>query len=90
MIDRIRRVLTRHESDGSRAPKPDVDWRVTLRRRNVVAAAAFGLWAVGIEARLVNLQISHHADLVARATVLWKLGPVPAKDAASDRQRATP
>jgi hypothetical protein len=28
-------------------------------------------------------------DRIARATVRWKLGPVPAKDAASAQQRAT-
>jgi acyl-coenzyme A thioesterase PaaI-like protein len=29
-------------------------------------------------------------DLIARATVRWKLGPIPAKDAASSQARATP
>lgn len=43
------------------------DWRVTFRRRALVAAAVYVLWAVGIEARLVNLQVHRHADLVARA-----------------------
>ena len=46
---------------------PGLDWRKTLRKRVLVAAGLLGLWAVGIEARLVNLQIYKHADLVARA-----------------------
>ncbi|MEW6321248.1 MAG: penicillin-binding protein [Acidobacteriota bacterium] len=43
------------------------DWRPTLRRRVTVAAAVFGVWALGIEARLVKLQVLDHEDLVARA-----------------------
>ena len=44
-----------------------VDWRKTLRRRVLVAASILGLWVLGIEARLVYLQIVRHTDLVARA-----------------------
>ncbi len=44
------------------------DWRATLRRRTIVAAGFLGVWMVGIEARLVYLQIIRHADLVARAS----------------------
>ena len=46
---------------------PTNDWRQTLRHRLAVAAAAFLLWSVGIEARLVYLQVYRHADLSARA-----------------------
>ena len=46
---------------------PGLAWRETLRSRVIVAAALLGLWAVGIEARLVTLQIYQHADLQARA-----------------------
>jgi cell division protein FtsI (penicillin-binding protein 3) len=46
---------------------PTNDWRGTLRQRLAVAAAAFLLWSVGIEARLVYLQVYRHADLSARA-----------------------
>jgi cell division protein FtsI (penicillin-binding protein 3) len=46
---------------------PGLDWRKTLERRVIVAAGLLGLWAVGIEARLIDLQIYSHADLVARA-----------------------
>jgi cell division protein FtsI (penicillin-binding protein 3) len=48
------------------APTPD--WRQTLRRRTTIAAMLVGVWIVGIEARLVMLQIVERADLVARAT----------------------
>ncbi len=43
------------------------DWRATLKRRTLVAAALAGIWAAGIEARLVQLQVVRHGDLVARA-----------------------
>jgi cell division protein FtsI (penicillin-binding protein 3) len=42
-------------------------WQYTLRRRLLVAAVFLGLWVVGIEARLVYLQIYAHAELVAKA-----------------------
>jgi len=45
-----------------------VTWRATLKRRTVVAAVIVGLWAAGIEARLVYLQVYSHADLVAKAS----------------------
>jgi cell division protein FtsI (penicillin-binding protein 3) len=45
-----------------------LDWRATLRRRTIVAAAILGLWMVGIECRLIFLQVVRHADLVARAS----------------------
>lgn len=48
------------------APVP-VDWRATLKRRTFVAAVALGLWGVGIETRLIFLQVIRHADLVVRA-----------------------
>ncbi len=44
-----------------------LSWRRTLKRRLIVAAAAFLLWTVAIEARLVYLQVMRHADLSARA-----------------------
>jgi cell division protein FtsI (penicillin-binding protein 3) len=45
-----------------------LDWRATLRRRTNVAAVILGLWMVGIECRLVFLQVVRHSDLVARAS----------------------
>ena len=44
------------------------NWRATLQRRVTVAAVVLGLWVVGIEVRLVYLQVFRHADLVVRAT----------------------
>ena len=43
------------------------NWRPTIRRRVLVAAAVFVLWTIGIEARLVYLQVFSHADLMERA-----------------------
>ncbi len=42
-------------------------WRDILRRRVVGIAAMLALWAVGIEARLVLLQVVRHGELMARA-----------------------
>lgn len=47
--------------------QPTNAWRTTLKRRLAVAATAFLLWSVAIEARLVYLQVFEHADLSARA-----------------------
>lgn len=49
------------------AETPTIDWRRTVRRRLAVAAAAFLLWSIGIEARLVYLQVYRHDELAARA-----------------------
>ena len=47
--------------------EPATDWRVTVKRRTTVAAVVLGLWAIGIELRLVDLQVIARADLMARA-----------------------
>ena len=44
-----------------------VDWRATMQRRAMVAGAILGLWAVGIEARLIKLQLFDRAELAGRA-----------------------
>ena len=49
------------------AEKPAFAWRITLKRRIVVAVAALVVWSAAIEARLVYLQVGRHADLMARA-----------------------
>ena len=49
------------------ATQPANAWRRTLKRRLVVAAAAFLLWSVAIEARLVFLQVMRHDEMSARA-----------------------
>ena len=47
-------------------PKSD-NWRGTIRARLMVGAAIFVLWAVGIQARLLYLQVHKHEALQARA-----------------------
>jgi cell division protein FtsI (penicillin-binding protein 3) len=42
-------------------------WRITIRRRLFVAGVMLTLWATGIEARLLYLQVLKHADLETRA-----------------------
>ena len=49
------------------AEKPAFAWRITLKRRLVVAVAVLVAWSAAIEARLVYLQVVRHADLTARA-----------------------
>jgi len=59
---------------------PGFEWRKTLKRRVVVAAALLGLWVAGIETRLVYLQVFRHADLMARASRQQsRTLPTPAK-----------
>lgn len=57
----------RRRSGPAKAEALARDWRVTLRRRTLGAAIVFGLWAAGIEARLLYLQVARHSDLVTRA-----------------------
>jgi cell division protein FtsI (penicillin-binding protein 3) len=42
-------------------------WRQTIRQRALVAGGLLALWTVGIESRLLYLQVARHTDLVARA-----------------------
>ena len=42
------------------ADAPTVHWRQTIRRRIIVVVAFLTLWTVGIETRLVNLQVWQH------------------------------
>jgi cell division protein FtsI (penicillin-binding protein 3) len=49
------------------AEQKPLSWRNTLKRRVAVAAAGLILWTVGIEARLVYLQVFRNADYSARA-----------------------
>jgi cell division protein FtsI (penicillin-binding protein 3) len=42
-------------------------WRPTVRRRLLLVVVVFGLWTLGIQARLVYLQVVRHDDYVARA-----------------------
>jgi cell division protein FtsI (penicillin-binding protein 3) len=43
------------------------NWRPTVKRRILVAAAVFAVWTIGIEARLIFLQVASHHDLLSRA-----------------------
>ena len=42
------------------------DWRRVVRGRVLVAGVVFGIWTVGIEAKLIYLQVIAHERLVAR------------------------
>ena len=60
--------------------QPDPHWRPMLKSRLMVAAGALVLWVVGIEARLVVLQVVQHDELVARAErQQMSTVPAPAK-----------
>lgn len=61
------RVMREAQRAGQEAMPPDVDWRATLRRRITVVGVLMVLWAGGIVARLVALQVFQHEALVARA-----------------------
>lgn len=56
---------------GSIVPRPDVPhplaWRTTLQSRLMAVAILFAVWTVGIEARLLYLQILQHGELQTRA-----------------------
>src|SRR5499427_7666679 len=43
------------------------NWRLTLKRRVTVVAGCLAFWVVGIEARLVFLQVVSRADFETRA-----------------------
>jgi cell division protein FtsI (penicillin-binding protein 3) len=67
VISEIGRAIARRSQRTGDVRELATDWRVTVKRRTVVAAVLFGVWAVGIEARLFHLQVIERADLVARA-----------------------
>jgi cell division protein FtsI (penicillin-binding protein 3) len=48
-------------------PPGKTNWRLTVRSRAAAISALLALWTVGIETRLVVLQVGRHSDLVARA-----------------------
>jgi len=62
------------------ADTPAHDWRTTLKRRLTIAFCVLLAWSVGIEARLVYLQVFRYSDLTARAERQQsRARPVPAK-----------
>ena len=67
IVDHIRRALTRPGVRSAKVREPAIDWRRTLKWRVLTVVCFLVLWVIGIEARLVYLQIYSHADLVARA-----------------------
>jgi cell division protein FtsI (penicillin-binding protein 3) len=52
---------------GAGVAEQAFNWRPTIERRVLVAAAAMALWTAGIEARLVYLQVLSFDELTARA-----------------------
>jgi cell division protein FtsI/penicillin-binding protein 2 len=48
-------------------PAFEADWRAGVRRRTVFVLCVLALWTVGIEARLVQLQVFQRDELVAKA-----------------------
>ena len=64
-LGRLRSLMRRRGAPRAAPSAPD--WRATIRRRLVVATTLAAIWGVGIEARLVVLQVVDNADLVARA-----------------------
>ena len=44
------------------------NWRQTVRRRVIVVAGGLALWTLGVEARLVYLQVIAHEDFVTLAS----------------------
>ena len=62
------------------APLPDPAWRLVLKRRLMATAGLLGLWALGIETRLLVLQVFQYDELVNRAErQQMSTVPAPAK-----------
>ena len=55
-------------SSGQKSLPISSTWKRTVRRRVVVAALGLILWTIGIQARLVYLQVSQHEVMLSRAT----------------------
>jgi cell division protein FtsI (penicillin-binding protein 3) len=54
---------------GDRADaQSDMRWRTDVKRRVVVLLCALGLWSIGLEARLIHLQVFRHDEMVKRAS----------------------
>jgi len=80
VIERIRRVWTRHGNRRISGRDAAVDWRVTVQRRVTFTAVAIALWVTAIEGRLVYLQVIDRTDLVERAErQQMRTRPLPAK-----------
>ncbi len=66
-MSRPRRLSSRASGSEDVSETTQDKWRGTIHSRLVLAAAIFVLWAVGIQARLVYLQVVKHSDLQMRA-----------------------
>ena len=67
LVSRGRRSRRAPQANARRPVPPRRDWRTTVRGRVAVVAAAFAVWAAGIEAKLVYLQFIQRDWLVERA-----------------------
>ena len=61
------RFFARGEARVAPPRPPAPDWRSAVKRRIVVLAGVLALWVVGIEIRLVYLQVVKRPELIARA-----------------------
>lgn len=61
---RFRLPWTWQATTAGRTPS---DWRLTIQSRAAAAAIFFAVWTVGIQARLLYLQVLHHEDYLAQA-----------------------
>jgi cell division protein FtsI (penicillin-binding protein 3) len=63
--DRGRPMRAARRRENAETTPPD--WRRQLQARIIITAALFALWGVGIQGRLIWLQVVQHAELSARA-----------------------
>jgi cell division protein FtsI (penicillin-binding protein 3) len=61
------RFFRRHEARPAPPRQPAPDWQATVKRRIVALAGVLAVWVMGIEIRLVYLQVVERADLISRA-----------------------
>jgi len=57
----------RGADESRRESLPMSDWRATVQSRLLVTAAVFAVWTIGIEARLLYLQVVRYDQMMARA-----------------------
>ena len=67
MMSGLWRLLTRHSANPPLVRETPPDWRHGFQSRVFVAVSILIVWVVGIQARLVYLQIDQHDNLKARA-----------------------
>ena len=70
MADQQRRTWLRFgrtADETRREPGSISDWRATVQSRLMVTAVVFALWTIGIEARLLYLQVVRYDQMMARA-----------------------